>query len=237
MRRQRLILLICGAGRRIRREVLLLGERREGNREDRRGTQRGGMQGIREVLGYTVSLVSRKMEWGKYTSSASELRDTRCRCSGEARERRGRSSSNAGRRTSQRDGSGRTSSSGSRDTGSGSECRSHASSGRLAEAGAGVGRRRGLDRNRNELRAAKDDQAECALLLLLDRLGGGSTGRGSLGLLALVLTEFLRVGKNEIHMLFDLLAKDRYVSEKGKREHQPYRKRASDRPSGGRRGE
>lgn len=212
-------LLICGVGLRSRREVLrevLREGKRGGNQEVLRETRRGGTRGIQGVLDVRVNKrFGTEQGVGKSTSSASKWRGTRS--SREALERgRGRSA-NTRRRAGERDGSSRAASSGSSHTRSGGERRGLTGSGGTAEAGARVGGRGGLDRNRDDLRTAKDDQAECTLLLLLDSLGGRGAGRGRLILLALVLAKFLGIGEDQIHVLFDLLATNRYVCEKGKK--------------------
>lgn len=134
------------------------------------------------------------------TTSAGETRGAREL----GRELRRGSGTNAGSRSSQA--RGRSSATGrSGDSGAGCECCGKAAGRGLAQARAGILRGRRLDGKRDDLGAADNGQAQCALLLCLDRLclRGRATDGGGLGGLALEFAELFGVGENQVHVLVE----------------------------------
>jgi hypothetical protein len=141
---------------------------------------------------------------GRSTAAARETRrwgTTREATGGETREARGCAGADASSRTSQR-GGGHATSDRLGHTRTGLESGSDASRGALAQASAGIGGRRRLDGERNDVGAADNGQAKGTLLFGLDSLAAGAgTGRGRFVLLALDASELFGIGEDEVHVL------------------------------------
>lgn len=88
-----------------------------------------------------------------------------------------------------------------RNTRASAERRRDSTRGTLSEAGARVGRRRRLDRERDDVGAANNGQAEGSLLLRFDGLIVAGAGGSDLVLLSLDASELFGVGEHEIHVL------------------------------------